>query len=216
MHCLSKIQFGSFLTYSPRGQSSLSKQSRQIISPIKNAKAGYIPDIVKRLSSEMSAGKSSSALRKVLGSDVLVVPCPRSAPLLPGALWPAKEICAALVSHNLAAGVAEILERIKPVQKSSTALSKDRPKPEEHFLTMKLGSQESIFAPISKITVVDDVITRGATLLAAASHLKSRFPNARVQAFALVRTMSYGEIKSIIDPTLGEILLDKNDALRQP
>ena len=79
----------------------------------------------------MSAGKSSSALRKVLGSDVLVVPCPRSAPLLPGALWPAKEICAALASHNLAAGVAEILERIKPVQKSSTALSKDRPKPED-------------------------------------------------------------------------------------
>ena len=94
------------MAYSPRGQSILSKQSKGIISPIKNAKAGYIPDIVKRLSLEMSAGKSAAALGEVLGPDVLVVPCPRSSLLVQGALWPAKEICAALVSHNLAAGAA--------------------------------------------------------------------------------------------------------------
>ena len=52
-----------------------------------------------------------------------------------------------------------------------------------------------------KITVLDDVITRGATLFACVRQLRESFPAATVRAFAVFRTMSYVlQIDSIEKP----------------
>lgn len=40
-----------------------------------------------------------------------------------------------------------------------------------------------------RITIVDNVITEGRTLLATAALLRARFPNAEIRVFALIRTM---------------------------
>jgi adenine/guanine phosphoribosyltransferase-like PRPP-binding protein len=57
-----------------------------------------------------------------------------------------------------------------------------------------------------KITLVDDVVTKGATLLAAASLLAQAFPEAEIQAFALIRTMGLvPEVERIVDPVVGRI-----------
>lgn len=61
------------------------------------------------------------------------------------------------------------------------------------------------------ITVVDDVVTKGATLLGAASLLAGAFPRAEIRAFALVRTQGYvKDIERILDPVVGRISRTRN------
>ena len=54
--------------------------------------------------------------------------------------------------------------------------------------------------------MVDDIVTRGCTLLAAASRLSDAFPKADIRAFAMVRTMGLvPDITVTIDPCVGSI-----------
>jgi hypothetical protein len=56
-----------------------------------------------------------------------------------------------------------------------------------------------------RFLLVDDVVTRGATFLGAASRLRESFPDTEIRAFALVRTESQGELNAIRDPAEGWI-----------
>ena len=68
-----------------------------------------------------------------------------------------------------------------------------------------------------RITIVDDVVTKGATLLAAASLVAEAYPDAEVRAFALIRTMGLvPEIDKIVDPVVGTIKLIGSEADRKP
>ena len=218
LRCLSSVRFGSFLAYSPRGKSADSVKSRTMIRDIKNVRSGYMKRVADRLREEMRPGKRAEVLREVLGNDVLVVPCPRSSPLVKGALWPSKEICDELVGHGLAMKCAVLLERVTAVPKSSTSAIGERPKPLDHIRSMTVVKQQELeLRKITRITIVDDVITRGATLLAAASILQHHFPEAVIRIFAVVRTKSYDpEVGSILDPVLGEVSLNGVDADRKP
>ena len=69
-----------------------------------------------------------------------------------------------------------------------------------------------------KILVVDDVVTRGSTLLACASLLAARFPEAEIRAFAVVRSVSNPqEFVGMLQPVAGAISLrPQGDTLRRP
>ena len=68
-----------------------------------------------------------------------------------------------------------------------------------------------------RLTLVDDVITRGRTLLAAAGRLREAFPEAQVRAFALLRTLAPEEsLRRILDPCEGEVRWLSGDARRRP
>jgi orotate phosphoribosyltransferase-like protein len=67
------------------------------------------------------------------------------------------------------------------------------------------------------LCLVDDVVTKGATLLAAATRLQEAYPKATVTAFALVRTLGFVDnIDRIVEPALGAITLLADEAFREP
>jgi hypothetical protein len=69
----------------------------------------------------------------------------------------------------------------------------------------------------AQIILVDDVVTKGRTLLAAALRLREVFPRARIKAFALFRTMGFdAELDQVADPCVGEIVWRAGDAHRLP
>jgi hypoxanthine phosphoribosyltransferase len=71
-------------------------------------------------------------------------------------------------------------------------------------------------APVS-VVLVDDVITKGRTLLAAAERLQEAFPAAHIKAFALLRTMGLiPKIRRLLEPCKGSICWRAGDARRDP
>jgi predicted amidophosphoribosyltransferase len=117
------------------------------------------------------------------------------------------------VTAGLGREVLACLRRTEAVPKSALAAPGGRPSVERHFETMEVD--RSLLRP-SRITVVDDVVTKGATLLAAVSRVAEAFPDAEVRAFALLRTMGFVEIEKILDPCTGTITLRNGEAVREP
>jgi adenine/guanine phosphoribosyltransferase-like PRPP-binding protein len=71
--------------------------------------------------------------------------------------------------------------------------------------------------PPETIVLIDDVVTKGRTLLAAASRVHEAFPGAQIRAFALVRTMGLiPGVAQLLDPCKGEIRWKAGDAYRTP
>lgn len=64
-------------------------------------------------------------------------------------------------------------------------------------------SQVSMLAP--RITLVDDIVTRGSQLIAAASLIKASFPESEVRALAALRARTGVEVSDIYDPVCGTI-----------
>lgn len=207
---ISEVRFGSFLVYSPHGQSQVSKTSKDWCLRIKQDSGGAIALTVKRLREELDA----TPLGEFLAPGVTIVPAPRSAPLVEGALWPARRIADELVSVGLATEVLPVVRRAVPVPKSATAARGDRPPLTQHIDSFAL---EPLLANPQRITIVDDVITMGRTLLAVATVLAARFPGADIRAFALVRTMGLQpDVETILMPCVGVIRRNVwNDATRQ-
>jgi len=135
-----------------------------------------------------------------------LVPMPRSAPFPPrqaNVLWVPQRICHALAAVQLGARVLPCLKRATAVQKSATAGPGMRPDAAAHLASFHA---EGAIDPPDEITIVDDVITKGATLLAAASALQKAFPRASIKGFALIRTMGLvPEIERLVHPVLGEV-----------
>lgn len=218
---LSEVRFGSFLTYSPRGASDLSQQSRAICHRIKvdgvigDPPVRVIEYAIARLQQELVG----TGLGDFVAPDVTLVPCPRSAPFPPGqktTLWVALRICEALKDAGFGGAILPCLERIEAVEKSAFAAPGGRPSAQRHLDTMRVTRE--LEPPSGRITLVDDVITKGATLLAAASLLAATFPRAEIKAFALIRTMGLiPEVERIVDPVVGRVARTPSGAAdRQP
>jgi hypothetical protein len=73
-----------------------------------------------------------------------------------------------------------------------------------------------IFHP-EKVTIIDDVLTKGCTAFASAMRLHEAFPNAEIRVFASMRTQGLvAEISAIKDPAIGEIAYNGYDTTRNP
>jgi len=215
----SEINFVAFLQYSPRGQSRESRSSRVVTRAVKNDAAlpptpqRAIDYAAKRLAQEIP---NYPFLQKCFGPDVMLIPVPSSSLLVKGGLWPAERLCKALRNAGLAADVLTLLTRIKAVPKSATAGRGQRPSPETHYESLSVQRAAPLLAPTARFTIVDDVITRGATLLASYARLEEAYPNVPINCFALIRTMSSGEVDSVLSPVVGVISLAEGRLQRSP
>lgn len=201
---LSSLRFGSYLVYSPRGSSDVSRRSRAIRDAIKAGDQDLLDQVAARLASQVN----TTGLGAVLGPDVILVPTPRSAPLVIGGLWPPKLLADALVAAGLGRSVLPCLERVEAVPKSAFARPGERPNAQRHYETLRivqdLGQLELLAS--KRITLVDDFLTKGNTLLGGASRLAEAYPMSELAAFGLVRTLGrQPEIAQLIDPCVGTI-----------
>lgn len=120
----------------------------------------------------------------------------------------------ALTELGLAGTVWLGLQRTFAVRKSATALTGERPTVHEHYESFSVIRAP---APIRRIVLIDDVITKGRTLLAAAARLQGQFPHADIRAFALIRTMGFERrVEHLIEPCQGVIRWAGGDARREP
>jgi hypothetical protein len=197
---LSELALGTYLRYSPTGTSQISRRSRDWRSAIKSGKPDWIGLALDRL----KAIVEESGLDRHLGPEVTLVPVVRSAPLATkDALWPGRIISERLVERGLGKEVVACLIRTEAVPKSAYSEPGGRPTAERHLETMALERQ--LFGA-ARVTVVDDIVTIGRTMLAAASHLHAALPEADLAGFGLMHT--YGltpEIDRIDAPYVGAL-----------
>lgn len=146
---LSKITFGSFLVYAPRGTSELSNRAKQFVRALKEERLIGVPPqspsgyAARRLADERAHG----ALEEVFGAAPLLVPVPQSSLPVEGGIWPAYNIAWALVAQGLGATVVPCLQRVRAVPKSAFATSGSRPKPLDHYeSTSNLPLGRSLYA----------------------------------------------------------------------
>jgi hypothetical protein len=165
----------------------------------------------------------------IFGGRVVLVPVPGSTPAhgahRVGALvaWCLREV-------GLAAEVWPLLRRRHAVKKSAFAAAGERPSVLEHYASFTVEQAFVGRAPVGRcglvgesggsgqrLLLVDDVITRGRTLLAAASRLREAFPAAEIRAFALLRTLGRDEtLRQVLAPCEGEVRWMRGDARRIP
>jgi hypothetical protein len=206
----SSIPYASLLTYSPRGNSEESQRSRNVCYGIKGGKGPYLTAAVERLVERWQ----TAGMKDFFGDGVVLVPAPRSSPLVAGALWPAELICQEIVRRGLAARVEPALQRLTAVPKSSFQKAGQRPDLDKHLESM---SATPWLSDDRRIVVVDDVITIGRTLFAGCVLVQEAKPKADVRAFGLVRTMGLiPNIAQILDPAVGELRLFFGDVDRVP
>lgn len=100
-------------------------------------------------------------------SDVLV-PVPTSAVSKPGTVWPALELAKAMLAAGLGSEVVQMLHRKQPMRKSAYAATRDRPTMAEHMESLAVHGSVS---GVARIVLVDDLVTKGTTLLSCAQAL---------------------------------------------
>lgn len=193
---------------------------------LKAADPAWLPRFAARVWLEtVGHGRFSLAF----GSRVVLVPVPGSAPS-PRAVWVGERLAWYLKEVGLAAAVWPILHRRYAVRKSAFAAAGERPSVLEHCASLAVaggfrdgaaidprGLAGELPAGALQLTLVDDVITRGRTLLAAAIRVRDAFPRAEVRAFALLRTLGPNEtLDRTLDPCEGEVRWACGDARRHP
>ena len=211
---ISEIKFGSLLTYTPRGNGSDHNESRTVMRNLKN-------DVVLKSGNLMSE-KIAQIIKENLGDypfsdyfneNTTLIPIPKSSLPQKDDLWVPQRVTTALAKIGLGKS-EECLFRETPLPRSSKVSAPNRPKTSQHYDSMKV--KELLFKP-KEIILVDDVITRGATVLGAVNRLAEIFPDIRIRVFAVMRTISNSdEFSKIVDPCTGTVSLIGIDTSRVP
>lgn len=210
----------------PAGCGPVYEEGRALCARLKSADRDWLPWLAAQVWLQAAAhGRFTPAF----GSGVVLVPVPGSAPAQ-RAYWVGERLAWCLREIGLAAEVWPLLRRRCAVRKSAFAAAGERPSVLEHYASFAVERASWGWASMAgssllggsadsglRLTLVDDVITRGRTLLAAAARLQEAFPAAQIAAFALLRTLRRGEVlRRILDPCDGEVRWESNDARRCP
>jgi predicted amidophosphoribosyltransferase len=207
---IGSVAFTSCYVYSPAGTGAVSERSRLLRELLKEANSHFMFRYAVRVRQQT---EDSSRLAGFFLSDDVLVPVPRCSPRSRGT-WVAAELAQALVRAGIGRLVWPGLRRISAVRKSATAASGARPTVASHYQSFDV---ERPSFRVAGLVLVDDVITRGRTLLAAAARVSEAFPGVPVRSFALLRTRGLiSGVEQVLEPCKGEIRWNGRDARRTP
>jgi hypothetical protein len=208
------VTFASCYVYSPCGSSAASERSRLLRALLKASDARFMFKYAVRVRQQVA---EPSPLAGFFCPTAVLVPIPGSAPLVAGTASVAERLAIALLGEGLGHSIWPGLHRICPVRKSATAAPGSRPTVGNHYDSFAIGAAEPAAAVPQQVVLIDDVVTKGRTLLAAAARLQEALPHAQIRAFALLRTMGLVPgVDRLLDPCIGEIRWRAGDAYRNP
>lgn len=141
-------------------------------------------------------------------SDAILIPVPRSTPIIEGALFPTKILSEILVKKGLGARVYDGLTRVNAIPKSHGAFTAGtRPTLEINLNSLSIQPQ---LITESNIIIVDDFLTLGRSTMAAALKVKEAFPDKNIKIFAAFRTRG-NDNNIFVDVKLGSMKLNSNN-----
>ncbi|MCB1185341.1 hypothetical protein KDM41_18125, partial [bacterium] len=170
MKSLFELAVGSFLVY-PKGNDEATQRARQFIRlRIKMGRHDAVVNAVSRLASQVAEGP----LAGFFPTDAVLVPIPGHTPRVKDGLWVADAICQEMVRSSLGSGVWPCLERIRTVPRSSHFVrAEDRASLRDHEKSLDF---RDLLLPSNEIILIDDVVTRGTTLMAGGHLISERYP----------------------------------------
>ena len=210
----SKIEFGSLLTYTPRGNQTEHLRSKSVMRNLKNDEVLNSGNLMSTsIAQTIRSNLEDYPFTDYFNENTILIPIPKSSLAQRDELWVPQRIASAFANNGLGKN-EECLYRSTALPKSSTSLASDRPKATQHYNSMNV--KKLLFDP-KEIVLIDDVITRGATALGAVNKLADTFPNARIRVFAAMRTISNpDEFSEIILPCVGTVSLEGENTFRDP
>lgn len=189
----------------------MSRRSRVLCGRVKEGRAAWLKSYSLRVSLELEQNQLFGGF---LTPGCVLIPVPDSGPSGCSPRWIARRISSTLHELGLGREIWEGLQRIWPVARSSDAWRGERPTVEQHYQSLGVVARPTA---LSDIVLVDDVVTKGRTLMAAALRVREVFPDATIRGFALIRTMGLVmDVNRLFDPCVGRILWDGRDATREP
>jgi hypothetical protein len=208
---LRSLPFAACFIYAPRGTGLLSTGGRALCQRVKTIDPLWVPRYAGCVAELYARAR---LFQRIFARDALLVPVPGST-AAGTAQWAAWQLAAAFRELGLASGVWAGLERQFPVTKSATAPLGERPTVRQHYASLSVGRVPK--PRPQRVVLVDDVITKGRTLLAAAARLGCELPHADIKAFALIRTLGFvNRINCLLAPCEGFVYWAGGDARREP
>lgn len=197
-----QLQTFSLIQSGKNGNSKEIELAKKIGSHVKACRINFL----NKIFDEVLIKNDLQNLKTFIPENALLIPIPKSAPLVTGAQWPSLEISKFLLNRKLGKEIIPYLQRIKAVPKAAFQSNSDeRPSVKNHLETIEFSSEFSIKDDIHEIVLVDDFITQGRVGYACYQKIVSNYPNKTIKLFGLIRTITFSEINQCILPKFGTL-----------
>jgi len=204
------LPFASCYVYAPRADGLVSEGARSLCQRVKASDPGWLPHYARQVV-ELCA--RDRPFQRLFTRDAWLIPVPGCTTASPASTV-ACRLAIALHALGLAKGVWPGVVRRVAVPRSATAGVGERPTVRQHYESFAVEMAPTL---PGRIILVDDVITKGRTLFAAAARLRGEFAHADIRAFALVRTTGFlTRVERLFAPCEGYVYWAGGDARREP
>ncbi len=199
---LFEFRVWTFIAYPPDPRTDVEKRGYNCIRQLKRGGSGFSKSesMIESVARRIRETAFHSVLEEAFSLGTVLVPAPKSSLLKPGQFWATAELCRALHAEHVAIRWEPLLRRTRPVPSSAgVARAANRPSARLHAETIEASTRLVGEAP--SLLIVDDVLTKGATMMGCAVALRAAYPDAKIKGFAVGRTnRKTSHLASPIDP----------------